>query len=258
MDKKYKISLFYKVIFLNLVFILFFSVGLVLFEYCKFQTKYYKLFESFGKRKAQELKIELSNPINQNNTERIQKILNATIIGSPFIQVACVKTKTNDILCNKNEYKNLFYENDKKIVKLDNTRLFLTKTPINNLSSILIGVSLKDADIFFLNFLKKIILLFLFGGFVLILISMLFLNTFIKPIKALRKAIESMRKGNYQQLKVNKLLQNDEIGSLFEAFNSMSNDLQKHEEEIKKQQNIISNLIKRLISIQEEEKKKIA
>jgi signal transduction histidine kinase len=94
---------------------------------------------------------------------------------------------------------------------------------------------------------------------VLILISIVFLNTFIKPIKVLRKAIELIiDNGEYQQLKVNKLLKNDEIGLLFNSFNLMSYNLQKHEEEIKKQQSIISNLIKRLISIQEEEKKKIA
>ncbi|MGC9256958.1 MAG: histidine kinase [Desulfurella sp.] len=258
MTKKYRISLFYKTILLFLIVILLLSVVVVLFEYCQFQNKYYKLFEGFGKKKAEELKIELSTPSKQNDVKRIQEILKATIIGSPFIQVACVKTQTGNILCNKNEYRSLFSENDRKIIKLNNTRLFLIKTSINNASSVLIGVSLKDADLFFLNFLKKIILLFLFGGFVLILISMIFLNTFIKPIKTLRKAIESIHNGNYQQVKVNKLLRNDEIGLLFDSFNAMSNNLQKHEEEIKKQQNIISNLIKRLISIQEEEKKKIA
>jgi signal transduction histidine kinase len=257
--KKYRISLFYKVILLSLIFILISSVALVLFEYCKFQSSYYKLFEGFGKRKAQELKMELANPLKEHDIKRIQNILHATIVGSPFIKVACVKTQTGEILCNKNKYSYLFSVKDKKIVRLENTRLYLTKTNINNLSSILIGVSLRDADLFFLDFLKKIILLFLFGGFVLILISIIFLNTFIKPIKELRKAIELIiHNGEYHQLKVNKLLKNDEIGLLFNSFNLMSYNLQKHEEEIKKQQSIISNLIKRLISIQEEEKKKIA
>ncbi len=232
----------------------------MLFEYCQFQKKYYRLFEGFGERKTQELKLELSGPSKQNDVKRIQEILNATIIGSPFIKMACVKTQTGNILCNKSEYKNLFLlkNPDKKTIKTKDGRMYLVKTNINNLSSILIGVSLKDADLFFLNFLKKIILLFLFGGVALILISVIFLNTFIKPIKTLRKAIQSIHNGNYQQLKVNKLLRNDEIGLLFDSFNAMSNDLQKNEEEIKKQQNVISNLIKRLISIQEEEKKKIA
>ncbi|WP_158090583.1 sensor histidine kinase [Desulfurella amilsii] len=203
--------------------------------------------------------MELANPLKQNDAKRIQNILHATIVGSPFIKVACVKTQTGSILCNKNTYRYLFSVQDKKIVKLENTRIYLTKANVDNSSSILIGVSLKDADLFFLDFLKKIILLFLFGGFVLILISIIFLNTFIKPIKVLRKAIESIiHNGNYQQLKVNKLLKNDEIGLLFDSFNLMSYNLQRHEEEIKKQQSIISNLIKRLISIQEEEKKKIA
>lgn len=260
MAKKYRVSLFYKIILLVLIVVLLFSVVVVLFEYCQFQKKYYKLFEGFGERKTQELKIELSGPSKQNNLKRIQEILNATIIGSPFIKMACVKTNAGTILCNKDEYKDLFLLKnlDKKIIKTAVGRIYLVKSNINNSSSVLIGVSLKDADLFFLNFLKKIILLFLFGGLVLILISVIFLNTFIKPIKTLRQAIESIHKGSYQQLKVNKLLRNDEIGLLFDSFNAMSNDLQKNEEEIKKQQSIISNLIKRLISIQEEEKKKIA
>ncbi len=256
MITKHKVSLFYKIILLSLIFVMLSSVALVLFEYCKFQDNYYKIFEGFGKRKSDELKIELSNPLKDNNLKKIQNILTATVIGSPFIAAVCIKTQTGDILCNKDEYKTLLSVKDKKVIKIKNTRLYLTKNNLDSGSSILVGVSLKSADLFFLDFLKKIILLFLFGGFVLILISVILFNTYIKPIKTLRKAIELINTGNYQQLKISKLLQKDEIGLLFNSFNSMSYSLRKHEEELKKQQNTIFNLMKKLINIQEEERKK--
>ncbi len=89
-----------------------------------------------------------------------------------------------------------------------------------------------------------------------LIVHYLLFNTYIKPIKTLRKAIELINTGNYQQLKISKLLQKDEIGLLFNSFNSMSYSLRKHEEELKKQQNTIFNLMKKLINIQEEERKK--
>lgn len=258
MGKKYRLSFFYKAILALLLVILFLSVVVVLFAYCKFESKYDNLFESFGQRKLQELKLELAGPIKNNDRKRIKQILNATVIGSPFIEIVCLKSQKGD-LCNKQEYASIAnHSKNNEILKLATGRAFFTRTVVAHNNDIIVGVSLRDADLFFLDFLRKIILLFLFGGFILILISIIFLNVFIKPIKMLRRAIDAISNGSYEQVKISKYIQNDEIGLLLESFNNMSKSLKFHSEEIEKQRTIILNLVKRLIIAQEDERRKIA
>lgn len=110
---------------------------------------------------------------------------------------------------------------------------------------------------------RQLLILTVIGSFVGIAAAYLLTVTLTKPILTLVHATQAVGNGDFQQ-RVHPRA-NDEIGQLCEAFNAMTENLEKSGsenaklwEELKRKEQIRTQLLEQLIAAQEEERNRIA
>ncbi len=92
--------------------------------------------------------------------------------------------------------------------------------------------------------------------FVALVFSFLLTLIITKPIKKLLEATHSLRKGKYDI--INDKFPQDEVGDLVIAFNGMTRQLQQAEIDRKDKEQIRSDFLQRIISTQEQERKRVS
>ena len=92
----------------------------------------------------------------------------------------------------------------------------------------------------------------------LVALTLSILLTFIitEPVKKLLEATRALRRGNYDC--INDTFPQDEVGDLVIAFNAMTRQLQQAEIDRKDKEKLRSDFLQRIISTQEQERKRVA
>ena len=110
---------------------------------------------------------------------------------------------------------------------------------------------------------RQLLLLTAIGSFVGIAAAYLLTMTLTKPVLMLVHATQVVGKGDFQQRV--RPWANDEIGQLFEAFNAMTENLEKSRsensklwKELERKEQMRARLLEQVISAQEEERKRVA
>ena len=146
-----------------------------------------------------------------------------------------------------------------KEILTNNGIVFDAKTPILNgdLGALRVGISQERSKLFvnhLVYYIMSIVALV-----ILISIMLVGITSWIvmKPITELRKATIEIAKGNYN-FKIDSPKYNDDIGKLVNSFNSMLEKLRFLENERKKKEQLAKNFVNKIITTQEDERKRIA
>ena len=218
---------------------------------------------------SRELAYQSVNYILDNDVFGLTRILMDAKKSNPDMLYAFIETPNGEILAST--YGNAF---PMDLLKVNNTLtkkpsikeiltnngiVFDAKTPILNgdLGVLRVGISQERSKLFvnhLVYYIMSIVALV-----ILISIMLVGITSWIvmKPITELRKATIEIAKGNYN-FKIDSPKYNDDIGKLVNSFNSMLEKLRFLENERKKKEQLAKNFVNKIITTQEDERKRIA
>lgn len=167
-----------------------------------------------------------------------------------------LKSQMMQIIKSNKSYHKVFYDNQKA------TKHINLKVNGKNHTFVLVGYPAKindnnqDGAVFIYQDLKSIddtnnaiTLIILATAIIFLIVTTVFAfflsSRITKPLRKLRTQAQNVSQGNYTQ--VNDIQSNDEIGELAHSLNTMSNEIQRHIDEISASKNIRDSLINSMV-----------
>ena len=149
-------------------------------------------------------------------------------------------------------------KNNIRVFKNSKGLLFDTITPIldGEAGSVRIGLSDEKINTVLSSITKSFLLKLTFCIILGQILAILLTYILTRPINSLIVSSNKIRKGDFKTRA--KVFSTDEIGKLAVSFNQMAETLDKYQEEVKKKELDRLFLIKKIVTTQEEERKKIA